>query len=303
MSAASALYLLTGSSKGLERNQIHISSGKDVNKASDNSAYWAIATSMSSVDTSMSALQDVSGLAAATTDTASVGMDAATDIVSQIKAKLVFAGATGVDKDAVNTEIAQLKEQLGSITQSSSFNGENWLNSSAGTPDVKSLPTSVSGGTVNTIQFDTADTTLTSANGADGILTKAYSGTTDNGSAYNYYLLDSQTPPAGGATGISISNSTTNEQLAGMVSAVDSMLSGMTSAGSKLGSTSARIGDNTEFLARMQDAVQRGIGRLVDTDMEESAVKLSAAKAQQQIQLAGLHIANQQSKSILELFR
>ncbi|WP_037079738.1 flagellin [Neorhizobium vignae] len=307
-SAASALLLLTGSAKALERNTIQVATGRNVNTASDNAAYWSIATSMRSTGMSLSAVGDASGLAAAMTDTASLGMEAATSLVSEIKAKLILARSPGVDRDAINAEIGQLKEQLGMVAESSSFNGENWL-SSAGAPGVKSLlasaSTSPDGTTgLNTIDFDTASTTLTSSgDAANGLLTKAYSGTTDNGTAYEYYLLDTGSQGSATASEIKISNSTTEDELDGMISATDSMLSSLTSAGAKLGSTSSRISANTDFLSKLQDAIDRGVGRLVDANMEESAVKLAATKVQQQLQTIGLSIVNEQSKRILDLFR
>ncbi|MCQ1855101.1 flagellin N-terminal helical domain-containing protein [Neorhizobium galegae] len=307
-SAASALLLLTGSAKALERNTIQVAAGRNVNTASDNAAYWSIATSMRSTGMSLSAVEDASGLAAALTDTASLGMEAATGLVSEIKAKLILARSPGVDRNAINAEIGQLKEQLGTVAESSSFNGENWL-SSAGTPGVKSLLASAStnpdGSTsLNTIDFDTASTTLASSgDAADGLLTKAYSGTTDNGTVYEYYLLDTGSQGSATASEIKISNSTTEDDLDGMISATDGMLSGLTSASAKLGSTSSRISANTEFLSKLQNAIDRGVGRLVDANMEESAVKLAATKVQQQLQTIGLSIVNEQSKRILDLFR
>lgn len=301
-SSASALFLLTGSTKALDRTLTQASSGKDVNKAADNAAYWSIATSMRSTGMSLSSVQDASGLAAATADVAALGMEQATEIVSQIKSKLVLAYSSGVDKDAINGEISQLKEQLGTVTQSASFNGENWLQSSSAKPGVKSLLTSMGNGadgsaSVNSIKFDTAETTLVNPDDPQaGLLTKTYSGTTASGSSYSYSLLS-------GASEIGISKSTTTDQLDGMISAVDSMLSGMTSAGAKLGATSRQIGDNTEFLSKLQDSIDRGVGRMVDANMQETAVKLAAIKVQQQLQIAGLNIVNDQAKSILQLFR
>ncbi|CAN7509494.1 flagellin [Rhizobium sp. LjRoot30] len=310
--AASALSLLTGSSKALERNTIRIASGRDVNEASDNAAYWSIAKAMQSNGMALSSAEDASGLAAATTDTAALGMEAAAGIVSEIQAKLVLARSSGVDKNAINSEITQLKEQLVTISQSTSFSGENWLNAGAGaTPGVKSLVASVSTGedgttSVNTIEFDTAATTLTSENdAADGMLTKAYSGTTSNGSAYEYYLLDtgSATPAPATASEIEISDATTNDELDGMISATNSMLSSLTDGSAKLGATASRISANTEFLRDLQATVQRGIGRLVDADMEESVVKQRSLAVQQQLQTIGLNIINNQSKATLDLFR
>ncbi len=305
--AAGALLLLTGSSKALERDTIRVASGRDVNKASDNAAYWSIASSMRSTGLSLSSAQDAAGLAAATTDTAALGMQAAADIVSQIQTRLVLSYSTGVDRDAIGEEIAQLKQQLRTVSESSSFNGENWLNVQAGaSAGVKSLVASVTSGpdglsTIGTIDIDTAATTLIDHAG-NGILTKSYSGTTAGGSAYEYYLLPSASSPATGRE-IAVSSATTEADLDGMISATSSMLSALTSAGASLGATSGRISGNMEFLDKLQDAIERGIGRLVDSNMEESAVRLNATRIQRELQTSGLNIANAQSQATLQLFR
>lgn len=51
------------------------------------------------------------------------------------------------------------------------------------------------------------------------------------------------------------------------------------------------------------DAATRGIGRLVDADMEVTAVKLRALETQQQLAINGLQIANSQPSTLLQLFQ
>lgn len=309
--AASALSLLTGSTRALEKTQVKVASGKEVGSAADNAAYWSIAMTMGSHALSLSSAQDATGLATATVDTASLGIEAATGIVSDIRAKLILARSPGVDRDAINSEIGQLKEQLVSVSQSSSFSGQNWLSLETGqSPGNQSMVASVSndapgGTTVNTIEFDTSASVLVSGgNAADGIVTRAYSGTTAGGASYDYFLIDagSAIPAAAGANEIVISAATTTDEIDGMISATDSMLSGLTNAGASLGATSSRISGASAFLADLGDIVDIGIGRLVDAHMEEQATKLAAQAAQQQLQLIGLNIANQQSRTLQSLF-
>lgn len=84
-SAAAALAVLTGSTKALEDQQRVMSTGKKVNSASDNAAYWSISQAMKSTGMSMSSAVDASELGAATADAASLGMSQATDIVQDRK--------------------------------------------------------------------------------------------------------------------------------------------------------------------------------------------------------------------------
>ena len=51
------------------------------------------------------------------------------------------------------------------------------------------------------------------------------------------------------------------------------------------------------------DAIDRGIGTLVDADMNSESTKLQALQVQQQLGIQALSIANQQGQSILSLFR
>ncbi|NKN38361.1 flagellar hook associated protein [Agrobacterium sp. a22-2] len=309
--SASALSLLTGSTKALEATQTKVASGRKVDEAADNAAYWSIATTMKSGSLSLSSAEDATGLSAAIADTAALGMEAATSIVSDIQAKLVMAKAVGADKTAINTEISQLKEQLGTIASSSSFNGQNWLNLSEGqapkvTSMVSSVTTDSSGDlSVNVIDFDTAQSALVSKeNASDGVFTRSYFGLTSSGSTYEYYLLDadSAVPASATASEIAIDDNTSSSELNGMIAAVSTMLADMTDAGAAIGATKSRISAGTEFLQDLQDITDIGIGRLVDADLEEEAANLSAQRVQQQLQTIGLNIANNQPKSLMTLF-
>ena len=136
VAAMAALSTLRSIGSGMEETQARVSSGLRVGEASDNAAYWSIATTMRSDNMALSAVQDALGLGAAKVDTAYSGMDAAIEVIKEIKAKLVAATEDGVDKDKVQEEITQLQDQLISISEAASFSGENWLQ------------TDLSGGTV-----------------------------------------------------------------------------------------------------------------------------------------------------------
>lgn len=309
--SASALSLLTGSSRTLEATQTRVASGKRVDEASDNAAYWSIATTMSADNMSLSSAEDATGLAAAVTDAAALGMEMATSIVAEIQSRLVLAQAVGTNRSAVNAEITQLKEQLGTLAQSSAFNGQNWLNLDVGQqPKIQSMVASVTSNgngdvSVNVIDFDTAKSTLISGqNAQDGLLTQSYSGTTKSGVVYDYHLLDanSAVPVAATSKEISISGTTTSDEFAGMISAMNSMMTSMIDASANLGATRSRIASNAEFLQELQDITEIGIGRLVDADMEEDSARLSAQKVQQQLQTIGLNIANSSMGASLKLF-
>jgi flagellin len=126
VAAMSALQTLRSIGASMEETQGRVSSGERVGEAADNAAYWSIATTMKSDNKAISAVQDALGLGAAKIDTAYAGMDAAKDVITEIKAKVVAATEQGVDKAKVQEEIKQLQQQLVSIASGASFNGRNW---------------------------------------------------------------------------------------------------------------------------------------------------------------------------------
>jgi flagellin len=132
--ATIALQTLRAVNSGLQNTQNRISSGLRVEKASDNAAYWSIATTMRSDNTAIGAVSDALGLGAAKVDTAYAGMDAVLDVLKTFKAKLVTAHEDGVDKAKVQDDLDQLKQQVVGIANSASFSGQNWLKTDV--PDI-----------------------------------------------------------------------------------------------------------------------------------------------------------------------
>ncbi len=284
----------------LETTQARISTGLKVGQASDNAAYWSIATTMRSDNKALATVQDALGLGAAKVDVAYTGMNSAIDVVDEIKAKLVAAREPGVDKSKIQSEIGELQNQLTSIATSASFSGENWLSHDSAatgysaTKDVVSSFNRASDGTVSvgTISIVTSASKLFDANvAASGILD-----------------LDFTTTGAGAVT-VSVSTlsitaaSIDNTDIDEMISEVDSALSSMTTSASDLGASKGRIDMQNNFVSNLMDAIERGIGTLVDADMTKESTRLSALQTQQQLGTQALSIANASAQSILSLFR
>ncbi|WP_327210046.1 flagellin [Rhizobium leguminosarum] len=127
-SAMAALQTLRTVGSRLTSQQMQVSSGLRIATASDNAAYWSIATTMRSDRRAVSAANDALGVGAAKVDTAYAAMDSVVEVLSEFKAKLVAAKEKGIDLDKIQSELDQLKSQVLSISQSASFNGQNWLN-------------------------------------------------------------------------------------------------------------------------------------------------------------------------------
>ena len=313
-SAIAALDTLRSINKGLDETQSRVSSGYRVETASDNAAYWSIATTMRSDNKAISAVKDALGLGAAKVDTAYTGMEAAVDVVTEIKAKLVAAREPGVDKEKINKELTELKSQLNSISQSASFSGENWLynesTTAVGTKEmvgsfVRAADSTVS---IETLEFDASTSVLIDTDDAGlGLLTKAYTVSVDNGTTTpttaTYFLIDASSTTSATGSEVTLTSATNDEQVEGMVSAVDAMLEDMTDAAATLGATKTRIDMQNEFAADLSDVIDTGVGRLVDADMNEESTRLKALQTQQQLGIQALSIANSSSENILSLFR
>jgi flagellin len=77
----------------------------------------------------------------------------------------------------------------------------------------------------------------------------------------------------------------------------------MTSAAADLGAVKSRIDIQKDFVKNLMDAIDRGIGQLVDADMNEESTRLQALQVQAQLGVQALSIANQSSQNIMSLFR
>lgn len=304
--AMTALKSLQMTNTALEKTQNAISTGYSVASASDNAAYWSIATTMRSDNKALSTVQDALGLGSAKVDTAYTGINAAIDVVDEIKAKLVAAREPSVDKAKVQAEIDELQNQLTSIAESASFNGENWLNIDSGATGYSATESIVasfnraSDGTVSvgTISVSKTSTALFDADATgEGILDTEFDLDSDDGAS----------PPVTYTATVATLDITetwvTDDDIDLMISNVETALQAMTTAASDLGSAQKRIDIQNDFVGNLMDAIDRGVGQLVDADMSEESSKLNALQVQQQLGIQALSIANSSAQNILSLFR
>jgi flagellin len=298
-----ALQTLRTIDSSMEDTQARVSSGLRVGTASDNAAYWSIATTMRSDNMALSAVQDALGLGGAKVDTSYAAMESAIEVVKEIKAKVVAATEEGVDKSKIQEEIDQLKEQLRSISESASFSGENWIAGDAATKTVVSGFVRDSSGavTVKTTEYVLSDA-------ADGNL--LFGGDGAGNIEYTTGILGTVSAFTG-VGDVSVDTLDLNafdpaDMAANMQESLDlieSALQSMTSAAAELGSISMRIELQEDFVSTLTDSIDSGIGRLVDADMNEESTRLKALQTQQQLAIQSLSIANTASESILTLFR
>ncbi|RJG44089.1 flagellin [Mesorhizobium sp. DCY119] len=250
-SAMTALQTLSLTNKNLATTQNRIATGQKVSTASDNAAYWSIATGMRAQNGVNQAVKDSLGFGSAVVDVAYTGLEAAIKLGESIVAKLASNEQGGIDTDATNKEITALTDQIAQIAKSADFEGQNLLATSG------------------------ADLTVLAG-----------------------YVKDSGTPDLITVTAFDLEAADFSD-----LSTAEATLKTMREAAADFGAAKIRIDSQLDFTSKLMDAVDRGVGALVDADMNAESARLSALQVQQQLGIQALSIANSSSQSILSLFR
>ena len=269
-----ALQTLQSINNNLTDAQNHISTGKTIGSAKDNSAVWAISKVMESDVAGFNAVADSLALGEGTVDVALAGTEQISDILNDIKEKIVQATGENVDHTKIGNEITELGSQITQIISASQFNGANLL--SGTTVDGTNTQLTV----LSSLDRNPGGSGVTAAN----ITVAALDFTTN---------LDI-------ATDIDVSSATaTNTSLTN----IETMIQFVVDSGATLGAAASRIDDQQEFVSKLSNAMKAGIGALVDTDMEEASARLKALQTQQQLGVQALSIANSAPSTLQQLFR
>lgn len=122
-----ALQTLKSINSDLLKTQSEISTGKSVASAKDNSALWAISKVMESDVKGFNAISESLSLGESTVAVARQGAETVTDLLTQIKGKVVSAQEENVDREKIQTDIDALSSQIRSVVGAAQFNGLNML--------------------------------------------------------------------------------------------------------------------------------------------------------------------------------
>jgi len=188
-----ALQTLKGINKGMADVQNQISTGKAVDSAKDNAAVWAISKVMESDVKGFQGISDSLALGESSVAVARNAAESVTDLLTDMKAKIVAAQGENVDRDKIQTDIDQLANQIKSVVGAAQFNG---LNLVQGTDDVKVLASldRSSDGSVTASDITVSRQDLTTSSGtyggggtslsANGSVSSATVGATGNTASY-----------------------------------------------------------------------------------------------------------------------
>jgi flagellin len=131
-----ALQTLKSVNSNLQKTQSEISTGKSVGSARDNSAVWAISKVMESDVKGFKGIAESLSLGESTVAVARNAAETVTDLLTEIKGKIVAAQEENVDRSKIQTDISALRDQITSVVNAAQFNG---LNLVQGTDDVNVL--------------------------------------------------------------------------------------------------------------------------------------------------------------------
>ena len=125
-----ALQTLKSINANLAVTQNEISTGKSVATAKDNSAVWAISKVMESDVSGFMAISDSLSLGQSTVAVARQAAETVTDLLTQMKGKIVAAQEDNVDRSKINDDVTALKDQVNSVIAAAQFNGLNLVDGS-----------------------------------------------------------------------------------------------------------------------------------------------------------------------------
>lgn len=245
-----ALQALKSINSNLANTQNQISTGKAVSNAKDNAAVWAISKVMEADVKGFKGISDSLSLGESTVAVARKAAETVTDLLTQMKGKIVAAQEENVDRGKIQTDINALRDQITAVVGAAQFNGLNLLSNTdktAGTGTVSvlsSLDRSTSGVAVSNISVGKQDlgTGASAITGtAEATATNNLTGATD---ATLAALTAAATPP------------TTNLTISGVEAGFGYSISLSAGAGNFATGVNTTGADDISYVARDGDTVE-----------------------------------------------
>ena len=261
-----ALQNLNATNRQLQTVQARINTGEKVASVVDDGALWAIAERMRGRSAALDTVRDSLQRGQSTIDVAVAAGERVSDLLTQMKQKALAAADTSLDtasRTALNEDFKSLRDQIADVVSNADFNGVNMIKA---------------GGT----------TIAPLAN---------YDGTSK-------ITVAAQSLALGGAnvTVTATASFNTAATASGLVSTVDTSINNVSAALAKLGTGSKSLESYTNFVMKLKDTLDAGVGNLVDADLAKESARLQALQTKQQLGIQALSIANSSSSNLLSLF-
>ncbi|MAT36068.1 MAG: flagellin [Ponticaulis sp.] len=262
-----ALQQLNSTNSQLEASQTRINTGMKVASAKDNGAIYAIAQGMRSDVAGFGVVQESLDRASSTVDVAIAAGEAVSDLLIDMKEKALSAAdasLTSTQRSAFNEDFTALRDQIATIVSNAEFNGVNLIDGS--TTGIEALASSDGSSTI-TVQDE--------AIGLSGSIVTL--------------------------TSTAQLDTVTNASSA--VGTIETSLNNLNQALARLGTASKSLEVHSNFVTKLSDVTEKGIGNLVDADLAKESAKLQALQTKQQLGVQALSIANSSAGIALSFFR
>ena len=262
-----ALHNLNATNAQLATTQNRINTGKAVSNAKDNGAIWAIAQGQRADIGALNAVKQSLDRGVAAVDVALAAGETVSDLLLQMKEKALAATDASLktaSRNALNEDFKALRDQIASVTGNADFNGINLLKTGA-----------------------TGFSALANAQG-------------------NATLTVGAEVMALGSTTVTVATTQSIETLTkatASLSAVTASIDNVSGALARLGTKSKALTTHLTFVGKLSDALEAGVGNLVDADLAKESAKLQALQTKQQLGVQALGIANQTPQLVLSLFQ
>ncbi len=266
--ALMALQNLNKTNEQLAATQNRVSTGLSISSAKDNASIWAIAQGQRADISALGAVKASLNRATSISDVAMSAGESISDLLNQIKAKVVAAKDDSLDqpsRTAMNNDFQALLRQVTNVVRNAQFDGANVLDGS-----------------------QPADLRFLANADANAYLTLSAKNMTLSGSIITL------------ATTATIGNSAA---AASVLTQVEASIGNVNAALGDLGAQSRQIEAHNTFVSKLTDVLESGLGNLVDADMAREGARLQALQVQQQLGVQALSIANSGPQVILSLFR
>ena len=267
MGAMIALQNLNATNAELATTQSRINTGKKVSSAKDNGAIWAIAQGQRADIGALGAVKQSLDRGIAAVDVAMAAGETVSDLLLQMKEKALAATDASLKtaaRAALNEDFKALRNQIASVTSNAEFNGVNLLKS-----------------------------------GAAGFQALANAGGTSS------LTVAAEVMALGGAnvTVATTQSIDTLTKATASLTAVNTSIDRVSASLARLGTQSKALTTHQTFVGKLTDALESGVGNLVDADLAKESAKLQALQTKQQLGVQALSIANQTPQLVLSLFR
>lgn len=152
--AMQALQVLNQTNKSLSEVQGRIATGMKVADSKDNAAVWAVASTMRGDVSSFSTIKDNLSLAESGVSVARGASESIVSLLDEMKNKIVSAQDGAIDRNKLQDDINELKNQITGVANAAQFNGINYLKGSQQVSVLSSLDRDSTGVGNSYITFD-----------------------------------------------------------------------------------------------------------------------------------------------------